>query len=315
MNENTDIQKNNLKKIKLFKKMPLFEQKSQEWLNSRANYLTASTIAAVLGIMGKAAKNNILIDKVSFGSKGSFTGSPATQWGNKFEEVANSIYSYRNNNIKIHEFGLITNSKYPILAVSPDGITKNKLIEIKCPISRVIDGTIKKEYYHQIQEQLAICEFDICDFVECKFEECTESQFWEDYYEINENIEKGIIIMIINDNTISLEYIYSDINLSESYDNMFNWYNTTKLSIINSNNIYITTYYWKLQKYNCQEVHRDNNWIINNYPIFEKFWLKVIKYRKIGIDNLIDKLNKKSKKRIYKDKQLISSLNFNKCIL
>jgi hypothetical protein len=50
--ENESIKKSeNLKRIKRFKNLPIYEQKSIEWLNSRSNYLTASTIAAVLGIM------------------------------------------------------------------------------------------------------------------------------------------------------------------------------------------------------------------------------------------------------------------------
>ena len=39
---------------------------------------------------------------------------------------------------------MITNYKYPFLGVSPDGITDNgKMLEIKCPFSRNIDGKIK----------------------------------------------------------------------------------------------------------------------------------------------------------------------------
>ena len=84
--------------------------------------------------------------------------------GNKFEPVANGIYSYRNQ-VVIYGFGMITNQKYPILGISPDGITHIGMIEIKCPWSRIIDGKIKTEYYHQMQEQMAVCEIDQCDFL------------------------------------------------------------------------------------------------------------------------------------------------------
>jgi putative phage-type endonuclease len=288
----------NMEKIERYLKLPHYKQKSIKWLDQRNDYLTASTIAAAIGVMGQAARNNLLISKVSHGAVGGFTGNVATHWGNKYEAVANAIYSYRNNDIKIYEFGMVTNTKYPFLGVSPDGITTEKMLEIKCPFSRIIDGKIKTEYYHQMQEQMAVCEFDKCDFLECRFEETSEMCFWDDFYYYNEddniNREKGIIMSCLNLDEEELEYIYSPIEYITDVNLMKNWEQTTIEKLRNSNNkIYMYNTYWYCIKYNCQLVERDPTWITDNYPILQKFWDDVILYRKIGVDKLHEKMKKK----------------------
>lgn len=67
-------------------------------------------------------------------------------------------------NIKINESGLILNKCFPLFGASPDGISKNFVIEIKCPISQktmnnyVRDGEITKKYMAQIQLQMLFAE-------------------------------------------------------------------------------------------------------------------------------------------------------------
>jgi len=283
-----------MSKLKRFQSMPCYKQKSQQWLAQRNNYLTASTIAAAIGVLGVVARNNLLLNKVSNGLCNGFNGNVATHWGNKYEPVANGIYSYRNN-VEIYDFGMITNDKYPILGISPDGITETAMLEIKCPWSRVIDGKIKTEYYHQMQEQMAVCEFDKCDFLECRFEEITEKCFWDDFYyydeQENNNREKGIIISYINISEGDSEYLYSPIECYQNLDKMKEWEKFTIENLLrNKNTIYLNESYWYLIKYNCQIVNRDPYWISEYYPVLQKFWEEVEYYRKIGVDKLMEKI-------------------------
>lgn len=285
----------NMVKILQYQQLPFYKQKSPEWLNQRNNYLTASTIASVLGLMGPEARYQLLLNKASNGQISSFNGNEATYWGQKYEPVANRIYSYRNNGIKIYEFGMITNDKYPILGVSPDGITQYRLLEIKCPYSREINGVIKTEYFHQMQEQMVVCDFDQCDFLECQFKEVTSNQFWDDFDQCeNGNQEKGIIIAYLDTETVEIGHIYSPIEYHLNRDKMKEWEQETiqKLIRTDSKQIYITHYYWYLCKYNCQLVNRDPQWITQNYPILEKFWNEVLYYREHGVQLLIDKHDK-----------------------
>lgn len=297
LNNLNDLKKCNLEKIERFRKLPYFEQKSNEWLMQRNNYLTASTISASLGLNGAAARRNLILNKASNGQINNFKGNHATHWGNKYEPVAKEIYSNRNN-IEVYEFGMITNEKYPILGVSPDGITELKMLEIKCPYSRLIDGKIKTDYYHQVQDQLCVCEFDECDFLECKFEEIDSNIFWEDFdlTENSENKEKGIIISIITYNKIfgeaTIEYLYSPIQYWNQMDKLKEWEKNEidKISL-ESNKYYLGHNYWQLKIYSCQTINRDPNWIKVNYPILEKLWKEILYYRECGVEKLLDDKN------------------------
>lgn len=301
----------NMEKIMKYQKLPHYKQKTTEWFNQRNNYLTASTIATAIGLTGKVAQNNLLINKASNGTITDFSGNEATFWGTKYEPVANSIYAHRNNVI-IYEFGLITNDKYPCLAVSPDGITQYRMLEIKCPWSRIINGKIKTEYYHQMQNQMAVCEFDSCDFLECKFIEVNENQFWDDFYyndPNNSNTEKGIIISYINVESQEVEYIYSPIEHSQNEDDMKQWRQQTIDKLFDdTNRIFIGESYWYLMIYSCQLVKCDPQWIIQYYPILQAFWDKILYYRQVGIDELLNKI--KDEKQPHIDEDVIPITNY-----
>jgi putative phage-type endonuclease len=271
-------------KIKQFMNLPKYKQGSKEWLDQRLNYLTASTISAAIGANGQAARKALLLNKASYGKLNNFTGNHATQHGNKFEPVANALYSLKNNNVTIHEFGMITNEKYPILGVSPDGILEDRMLEIKCPYSRIIDGKIKKEYYHQMQEQMAVCEYDMCDFLECKLEVLDETTFWYEYNSFKQ--EKGVIISVLNreDNFSSIIYKYSDLNLTE--EELHKWIND-----ILENEACFNMTFWKLAVYNCQSVYRDPDWIVRYYPLLEQFWSEVEYLRENGISEEDNDIN------------------------
>ncbi len=299
-------------KLERFQKMPKYEQKSQGWLDQRSNYLTASTIYhACATDKTNVARRDLLLNKVSMGKYNTFFGNSATHWGNKYEPVANAIYSFRNQT-EIHEFGMITNDKYPFLGVSPDGILADRMLEIKCPYSRVIDGKVKNEYYHQMQEQMIVCEYDMCDFLECKFQEIPIDHFWIDFDYYTD--EKGIILSYIdldelNTNEIKLnantdevefkevefkeiesitpKYLYSPIEYHNDIDKLQQWVKTQLIQFQeNDVHVYIQTMCWTLVKYNCQLVYRSDDWIPYYYPILEDFWSDVIKYRELGFEYL-----------------------------
>ena len=87
------------------------------------------------------------------------------------------LYEYIHNT-RIGEFGCIKSEKYKYIAASPDGINIKKdspyygrMLEIKNPVSRNINGIPKKEYWAQMQFQLYVCDLKECDFFETKFVE------------------------------------------------------------------------------------------------------------------------------------------------
>lgn len=67
-------------------------------------------------------------------------------------------------NISIKESGLLLNKDFPIFGASPDGISEEFVVEIKCPFSKkniknyVQDGQITNKYRAQIHLQMLFAE-------------------------------------------------------------------------------------------------------------------------------------------------------------
>jgi len=145
---------------------PFYKQGTNEWLEQRKNFLTASDVGAVLG-------NCIFKDrKTVFGQK---TGTippefqtVAMKHGTNTEPEARKIYESITGK-KVIQFGLLTGSAgFQFLAASVDGITTDGIVvEIKCPYSREIkQGQIPKYYHDQIQTQLEVVGLDTGHYFE-----------------------------------------------------------------------------------------------------------------------------------------------------
>lgn len=259
-----------------------FEQGSEQWIQIRNKFITASAIGQIIKGNKSADYRNLLAEKASNGEYRSFFGNTATKWGHKYEPVANMLFEYKNN-VTIYEYGLIYNPKYPYLAVSPDGITSNnEMLEIKCPYSRKIDGKIKREYEHQIQQQLLVCEHEICNFLECKFNEISEEEFWNQFQQNTK--EKGIIVQSLEDGQKYNHY--SPIELSFNQEDLFEWYQLRKNELGQQ---LIKTSYWILDIYHCQQVKRENDWYDKHKSIIEQFWKDVEKTKIDGWQGLVNK--------------------------
>ena len=162
-------------KLQQLEKIPQPEQRSAEWYEYRNNRLTASDLWAIVD-WNESKVHDILKKKCGVEQK--FSLGAALLHGIKFEPVATQIYEKRQE-VEIVEFGCLPHSYIPYFGASPDGIcginSKNKsyvgrMLEIKCPKSRVITGFIPEVYRAQIQGQLEVCDLEFCDFLECDFQ-------------------------------------------------------------------------------------------------------------------------------------------------
>lgn len=88
--------------------------------------------------------------------------------GRELEPEAIEIYE-RIYSIKVRRPGFVTNTKYPNAGYSPDGMYKQKLLEVKCfgkdkHLSIFVDS-IPFEVMAQCQFGMMIAEMDECDLV------------------------------------------------------------------------------------------------------------------------------------------------------
>ena len=291
-----------------------FDQGSDEWLNLRQKFITASSIGQIINSGHKKTVSycQLIAEKASLGEYRSFFGNQATRWGTKYEPVANMIYEHRNPGVIVYDYGLISNPKYPELAVSPDGITnRGEMLEIKCPFSRKIDGKIKNDYAAQMQQQLLVCEYDVCNFLECKFREFTEHEFWSTSSFTNES---GIIIQseepVKTPDNSDLPPVkkkfnyYSPIELGHQPELLQLWYQYRLEDINQLGGEVVKTSFWCLDIYFCQKVKRDPDWYSTNHSSIRQFWNDVNEAKENGWQHLVNQSTSNSA-------SINSSYNFN----
>ena len=302
------------KRIKYLLHIPQPEQKSQAWLDQRNNYITASTFGDACGFTGASKLADLLLNKVSNGSYKPFYGNIHTQWGEKYEDIANAIYCYRNK-CQVFEFGLIPHPTIHFLGASTDGISDKLInIEIKCPSARVIDGKPKKEYWAQTQLQMEVLELEKTHFLECGIIEYnSEQEFFQEYttqvmvssmikdplkYTKKQItfikhtpitfLERGLMFELIDIDQFDLEgypktvYKFSPIRYFDKPDKLLKWKEKMISRILKSIHlIFIRIIPWRLDRISCIEIARDREWFNSCMPVITEFWNDVTKYRKI----------------------------------
>lgn len=174
-----------------------FEQKSIRWHLARQTMLTATDSERIDS--GQLAKfHETCLKKVQEIKAQPPSNSPALVHGNTYEDVALKLYESRYK-VSVREYTVLRSISHPHIGASPDGIINHvdmsdynsycrygRLLEIKNPYSRIIDGTIKPDYYGQMQQQMFVTGLPLCDFLECDIKDirCTNSaSCYDDQYQ------------------------------------------------------------------------------------------------------------------------------------
>lgn len=245
-------------------KIPKIEQKTTPWYEARHVMISASDFAQALGEGKFGTQKDIIIKKVDPPEYGALD-NPFFNWGNMFEQVASDLYA-KMHNVKLHEFGLLKHPTVSYCGASPDGITEHgRMLEIKCPLKRVITqgADVPTQYYYQIQGQLDVCDLDECDYFECKFALCRS--IWE--FEANKS-SKGVFVKK-KDGTFE----YGPLVLQDNNLDM------TEINNFVKNNLNDNIHYWVLDTYNLKLVIRDKPFIDNVLLELGKVWDKIVYYR------------------------------------
>ena len=158
-----------------------------KWFSKRASMISATDLSVILGLgHGKTIQD--LLENKKYNKR--MTDNKYTLHGKKFESEAIKVLEQRRN-INIKEIGFTISEDTSYLGATPDGICIDngeiKLIEIKCPFSRQIDGCVPYGYYTQMQLQMYVCDVENCLFFECNFEEITKDK----YDNLSEDVCKG----------------------------------------------------------------------------------------------------------------------------
>lgn len=141
---------------KKVEKETLSQYKTPVWFELRYGRITASKIyeASVCSTLDGSLVEQIL-------GAVSLPDTEAIQRGRDLEESVLKVVAEKKK-IKLTRTGLLLNRQYPLLGASPDAISDDYVIEVKCPSSDKNvahyfgKGNINKKYLSQIQLQKLI---------------------------------------------------------------------------------------------------------------------------------------------------------------
>ena len=287
------------KQLKYLRKIDEHEQQTKEWYIFRWNHITASS--AWKAFDSQATKNQLIYSKcqpINIHKKSSVNITSPCHHGHKYEPLSTKLYEMKNNTV-IEEFGCLEHETIKYIAASPDGINVDpnsklygRLLEIKNPVSREIKGIPKKEYWVQMQMQMAVCKLYLCDFLETSFKEYeSEEDFLKDgTFNLSDNNKiKGIIILLNGINGPVYKYPKFNLNKKE--------FDEWQDKIINENNnlSWIQNIYWKLDVYSCITVPFNSKWFAQAKPYFKNIWDSITNDRINGFAHRKAKSRKKKK--------------------
>jgi len=246
------------------------EQRTPEWYAQMTKIISASELGALFASPRTRAK--LVMSKiVEYTPRFQPLAVPsdymsAFDWGIRFEPVVKQIYEEKYN-AKIKDLGRMIHPEDSRCSASPDGLIyecpikqrKGRLIEIKCPVSREINGQIPKEYYAQMQMQLQVTGCKKCDYVEASF----SSKYNNKPVKEGPYSYHGIIALVRYKEMKGDQefyYIYGPLNNSE-------W-----IPVIDDGEDIVELIPWKLIQWSEQVVLRNEEWWSALKPLINKFW-------------------------------------------
>ena len=255
------------------------EQRTAEWYAQMSTIISASEIGNLFAASRTRAKMVLaktLPPQPRYQPLATFSDRMAAfDWGIRFEPVVKQIYEYKYG-VTVKELGRLIHPTDTRCSASPDGLVyscpKNertgRLIEIKCPVTREIDGTVPKDYYAQMQLQLHVTGCKNCDYVEAGF----SSKYNNTPEKIGPGLYNGYIGLIRYaemKGDQEFYYIYSPVNADSEW----------KPEITDKEEV-IEIIPWRLYEWSEQVITRSEEWWTSIKPVIDIFWEDVEKAKR-----------------------------------
>lgn len=242
------------------------EQRSDKWYEEVQHMITASEFSKLFD--SERSRGQMVLSKASYVDKKSFPTATITEtisalsWGIRFEPAVR-MYLEELWECKIYESGRLKHKTNNRLGASPDGIITTcvdkkrygRLVEIKCPYSRVIGKKIPFEYWCQMQIQMEVSNLNECEYVEVEI--------------ISKNPKK--MDVEFSDKDI-IKYIYL---FQKDGDYKYAYTQDEKKEFILKEYEFVETIEYSIREVYNVLVKRDSNWYESTKPLQEQFWLDV----------------------------------------
>jgi hypothetical protein len=276
------------------------QQRSTEWYAQSKLLLTASEFSNILGtsraVASVALKKAAPVSHTNSNVACSTAEMCAFDWGIRFEPVVKQVLTSMWG-CKIVDVGRFVHPIDTRLAASPDGIILDaldpsrvgRLLEIKCPVRREIDGSIPFDYWCQMQIQMEVTSIDECEYVEMKILSgykdapyvAADSELGLQYF--------GTIWLFQCSDTLELKYAYNHLERKD-------------LELLGWN--CLETIPWHIEKVFNKVVFRDRSWFEGTKQKQEEFWLRVADAHK----GLIEQPKRRTKSQVVQVCQIMDSV-------
>jgi hypothetical protein len=255
------------------------EQRTPEWYAQMTQIVSASELGNLFASPRIRAKM-VMSKTIPYEARYQPLAVPsdsmaAFDWGIRFEPVVKQIYEHKYRTV-VKELGRLIHPTYEKCSASPDGLVyscpKNertgRLIEIKCPVTREIDGNVPKDYYSQMQMQLQVTGLKVCDYVEAVF----ASKYNNNVIKEGPAMYSGYIALVRykemrGDN--EFYYAYSPVNVDETWQ-----------PEVGEGEHIMEMIPWRLMQWCEQKVARSEEWWESIRPVIDAFWEDVEKAKR-----------------------------------
>ena len=261
---------------------PQPDQRTPEWYKFRHDLLTASNAWKVFE--SQACINQLIYEKCKplkdMGQdkdKEYVNTSSPMHWGQKYEPVSRMVYEHLYKT-SVADFGCLQHDTHSFLGASPDGINVDpaslrygRMLEIKNIVNRDITGIPKKEYWIQMQLQMATADLNECDFLETQFSEEDEQGDQTPTSKPDAGVLTGTMIYFIKDGKPFYEYEPIGCNNTDA------WFNDAMQR--NHALMWMKTIRWRLEKMSCVLVLRNQFWFQHAIATLDSVWQTIVRER------------------------------------
>lgn len=209
----------------------------------------------------------------------------AFKWGWRYEPVARDLFEAIVAEGKVFDgLGRIRHPSLPRLGASPDGLIMDgprsgRLIEIKCPSTRILDGNIPIRYYCQMQLQAEVCDVSAVEYVEVQFCAIPQGKATEEIIHLTKKPFIGKVCVTatsFDTPPAAYQYAYSPLfpATKRGFKDCIAW---------KPSGIILEASVWYVKDWFNQTVPRNKRWWTTvGYPGYVEFWKDVELARKDG---------------------------------
>ena len=265
---------------------PCFPQRTPGWFMDRHTLISASVAWKAISsdaALAALVREKLVPPKPGMSDPAANPSSPL-HWGQKYEPVASDLYAEWFG-VKVREYGCIRHPTVPFLGASPDGVVVSpgpmygRMIEIKNVVNRELTGIPKRDYWVQMQLQMAACDLPLCDFLECQFieyETWGEAEADGSFNRTADGKCKGALLMMYDEKAERIRYLYPPraVTTMEAY---VKWEREARAE--NPHLTWTQRTWWRLNNHSLVTVERHHQWFAAVLPRFEAAWQQILEAR------------------------------------